>query len=122
MKEKEKTFLERLDFLDVETGLLYCGGMEEFYQEILCEYASNGRYEVLQELFAKEDWENYRIQVHALKSTSLSIGAAELSEEAKQLEMAAKEEKYFYIQENHGNMMLNYQKILSALQDVLEKK
>ena len=50
----------------------------------------------MSQFFEGEDWENYRTIVHALKSTSLTIGAVQLSEEAKALEMAAKEENVIF--------------------------
>lgn len=44
----------------------------------------------IERLFEERSWKNYVIEVHALKSTSLSIGAAKLSELAKKLELAGK--------------------------------
>ena len=44
--------------------------------------------------FAKKDWSNYIIKVHALKSTSMTIGAVPLSELAKELELSGKAADY----------------------------
>ncbi len=75
----------------MEQGLSYCADDMEFYRSLLAEYAQDapvmgGR---LSETYRKEDWKNYEIYVHALKSTSKMIGAAELSEMAKALEATA---------------------------------
>ena len=78
-------------------------------------YRNNGRYDALKELYGKQDWENYQIQVHALKSTSRSIGAVGVSEQAKQLEQAAKEKDISYIKEHHEEMMKEYEKLLEKL-------
>lgn len=116
----EQSLLEQLSFLDTETGMSYCCDDEEFYREMLSSYISNEKYEDILDFYEKEDWDNYRIQVHALKSTSLSIGANEVSEQAKKLEQAAKEGDIAYIQEHHEEVMNQYKELLSKLKKVLE--
>ena len=64
--------------------------------------------QAIEDYFAKKDWENYAIAVHALKSTSLSIGAKKLSEAALLLEKAGKEGQETYILDNHGKLMRLY--------------
>lgn len=112
---REASVLKKFDFLDTEMGLSYCCDSEEFYLEMLETYRNNGRYDALKELYGKQDWENYQIQVHALKSTSRSIGAVGVSEQAKQLEQAAKEKDISYIKEHHEEMMKEYEKLLEKL-------
>ena len=63
------------------------------------------------------------MKVHALKSTSLTIGAKELSEQAKALEFAGKEGDIIYIRENHGPLLCAYQDVCRGITAVLcEKK
>ena len=69
--------------LDTATGLGYCMNDKGFYREMLVEYVKNDRLADLESSFAKGDFENYRINMHSLKSTSLTIGAVALSETAK---------------------------------------
>lgn len=78
--------------LDIDTGLSYMGGSEEVYREALSLYTEIApeKIELIEQLFRQEDWKNYVIEVHALKSTSLNIGAVRLSELAKALEAAGK--------------------------------
>lgn len=115
-----KNFIEQLDtILDTATGLAYCCDSEEFYKEMLLAYLDNQKYDSIEDAYQKEDWENYRILVHALKSTSLSIGAINVSEQARALEMAAKESEIGFIREHHGSTMENYRKLLFHLQKVL---
>ena len=77
------------DFLDQEVGLEYCAGDEEIYREILEGYLEEDRREELKKSFDAEDLATYRVNAHAIKSTSLTIGATELSAKAKALEYAA---------------------------------
>ena len=114
------SFLDELkEFLDVDTGMTYCCNSEDFYKEMLTTYVDNNKVAELEDCFKAEDLENYRIQVHALKSTSMSIGAVTLSEAAKALEMAAKEERVGYIEEHHDEVVKDYKSLLGKLAMVL---
>ena len=118
--KEEAGLIERLDtLLDTTVGLSYCCNDEEFYQEMLTTYLKNQKYDEIMKCYQEEDWENYRILVHALKSTSLSIGAEGLSEQAKALEMAAKETDISYIKENHEKVLNDYQNLLSGLDEII---
>ena len=66
-------------------------------------------------LYEAANWKDYAIKVHALKSTSLTIGAEELSKQAKALEQAGKEENVAYIQENHPLLLQMYRKICECI-------
>lgn len=78
--------------IDRETGLEYCGGIPEIYQEVLESYYEEGPtyLQKLAEYQEQRDWKNYSIVAHTIKSNAKTIGAAELSEAAKEQEMAAK--------------------------------
>ena len=110
--------------IDLPTAMKYCGGMEAMQIKFLTLYVS--RYQMvrdqLQKDFDEENIPDYTTHVHALKSTSLSIGGVKLSEAAKALEMAGhaiqdgpEEEKQAfmdYIKENHGPTMEMYKKLI----------
>ncbi len=112
--------LEQLEGLDVKTGLTYCMNEEDFYIEMLHEFLQADKASQLKHFLAEEDWDNYRTTVHALKSTSLTIGAAHLSGEAKALEMAAKEGNMDYIRSHHDGVMDEYKELTDHLKEILE--
>ena len=112
--------LEQLEGLDVKTGLTYCMNEEDFYIEILQEFLQADKASQLKHFLAEEDWDNYRTTVHALKSTSLTIGAVHLSGEAKALEMAAKEGNMDYIRSHHDGVMDEYKELTDHLKEILE--
>lgn len=112
--------LEQLEGLDVKTGLIYCMNEEDFYIEMLQEFLQADKASQLKHFLAEEDWDNYRTTVHALKSTSLTIGAAHLSGEAKALEMAAKEGNMDYIWSHHDGVMDEYKELTDHLKEILE--
>ncbi len=99
-----------------EIGLRYSGGSEELYTEILGSYYKESkRYQtLLADYYAMRNWKDYAIVAHALKSTSLGIGAGSLSDLAKKMELAAKDEDVITISEHH-------EELLSLLARVLEE-
>lgn len=108
------------DFLDEATGLAYCMNDRRFYKEMLGEYVNGDKTAELVEYFDKEDFEYYRITVHAVKSTSLTIGAIKVSDDAKALEMACKESNFAYVKQNHEAFMQEYKTLIQVLRTELE--
>lgn len=104
--------------LDVEKGLVYCGGQEQYLQilKITAETARENQMQV-EELFQRKNWKDYTIMVHGIKSSMLSIGALKLSELAKKLEMAGKGEDITYILENHSEMLEEYKRVEKLLKE-----
>jgi CheY-like chemotaxis protein/HPt (histidine-containing phosphotransfer) domain-containing protein len=113
--------LKAIGELDTTVGMGYCMDDEDFYTDMLKEYLNSEKKESLSRYFEAQDWENYRITAHALKSTSLTIGASGLSEQAKALEMACKENDFSYVQENHAQVLERYDGLLGALHRLLDE-
>ncbi|MBD5451755.1 MAG: response regulator [Lachnospiraceae bacterium] len=102
--------------IDVQKGISYCGDKEGL-REIMTIYHSEGarRNRQLEQYWREHDWKNYVITVHALKSNSKGIGADELAELALNLEMAGKENRTHYIIEHHEELLMQHNKLLTAL-------
>lgn len=107
-------------FVDVSVGLGYCMNDEAFYVEMLEEYSAEGKDVALNKAFEAGDFENYRILVHALKSTSLTIGSVDLSSLAKSLEFACRDGKYEVVKEYHGEMIQQYNNFVKVLKEILD--
>ena len=107
--------------IDTDIGLQYCQKDKKLYHSILCEYVmgSGQRLKDLQRCFDTADWKNYAILVHALKSTSKTIGAIPLSETAAELESAANREDAAQIQSMHVWMMQTYSSLTDTLGQIL---
>lgn len=116
----EMNQLKKMEELDVQTGLSYCMNDEEFYVEMLKEYLKADKASKMEQFFADEDWNNYRTIVHALKSTSLTIGAIHLSEEAKALEMAAKDGDTDYIRFHHKDALREYTGLMDRMKELFQ--
>ena len=78
--------------LDVDKGVSYMGGNEENYRDILSLFAQEGgeKIRLIDRLFEQRDVPTYVIEVHALKSSALNMGAVSLSALAKELEAAGR--------------------------------
>ena len=114
---------------DRDMGLKYCGDEARFYGEILQMFAAMypQKSSQIQTFYREKNWKEYAISVHALKSSSLTLGAQELSDSAKALELAAKaleagdETQLLLIETNHGPLMKLYEKA-AAEADTLYKE
>ena len=69
--------------------------------------------------FASNDWKDYGIQAHSLKSTSATIGAAGLSEMAAKAETAAKQPDLPALEELHAPLLDLCSRTVSALRAFL---
>ena len=99
--------------INVELGLDYCGGEEDFYREMLrmfCAQSGEKQAEIAS-LYESANWGDYAVKVHALKSTSLTIGAEVLSAQAKELELAGKRGDVDYIREHHSELLRAYEEL-----------
>lgn len=115
-KEQREKILEEAG-IDINKGIAFCGGNIKDYLEVVEVYYETGlsKKSEIQNSYEAADWKNYTILVHAVKSTSLGIGAIELSEMAKKLEAAGKEERADYIHSHHNEMMQEYNRILGVI-------
>lgn len=103
--------------INAQLGLDYCCGDENFYLEMLRMFhgQSDAKKKEISSLYEAENWPDYAVKVHALKSTSLTIGAEKLSEFAKALERAGKKEDIAYIRENHTRLLEMYDDVCRSI-------
>ncbi len=111
-EDSEEEILVRLQEnlgLDTKSGMESCGDYEG-YEEILLIYRDSveAKSAEIESYYQEKDWENYTIQVHALKSTSRLIGAMELSEDAKALEEAGDQKDEAYIEAHTEKLLQDY--------------
>lgn len=113
------SLIDELSFLNTDTGMEYCGEMEDIYQEVLESYCDDNLLEVLKNDFEAKDWANYRVHAHALKSVSLTIGAETLSEHGKSLEYAARDNDIDFILNNHEAIYNEYVEMIEKIRSVI---
>lgn len=88
-------------------------------EEILRQVYSDGRkkLKLLGDLVEKEDYDNYVIEVHALKSVAKLIGEDELSELARQHEMAGKNGDYMLIKKGFDKLIAMYAGVIASVSE-----
>lgn len=116
MEEEKENHLPELEGLDTALALSYLGTEELFWNVLKDFYRVTEKKAALIEKYAGEkDWQNYTIEVHALKSAARQIGAVHLSECAAALEQAGKEEKEKVIVADTVSLLKEYR----HMQDVI---
>ena len=103
-------------YLYPAVGMQYCGDSEEIYLEMLEMFCNvkEEKKEMLTKCLQEEKFDLYVIHVHALKSTSLSIGGKTVSALAAQLEKAGKSGETDMIKEKHDSLMELYDLTVEA--------
>lgn len=103
--------------VDCSRGLLNCGNNLNNYISLLKVVYEDGlvKIERLRELAAAKDYAGYGIEAHALKSVAASIGAMELSENAKAHEFANYDGRFDFIDNNYGDLLAEYQSLLDDI-------
>lgn len=101
---------EEGEILKISVGMKYCGDSKEIYKEMLTLFCNlkEQKKEQLEGSFAKEDYDNYVVYIHGLKSASLSIGGKRLSDLSARIEKAGKQKEYDFVKEQHGRAMELY--------------
>ena len=115
--------LKNIKEIDVDSGIKFCGTPELLLTTINQYYSSiNQKALELQNYFDSEDWNNYEIKVHALKSTSRLIGAIELSKLAEHLEKSANQNDIEEIQLKHKELINSFLDFLRLLEPIVNNE
>ena len=104
--------LEKLkkDGVDTRAGIRYCAGDEDLYFEMLSDYTKSydKKSKDLNEFYEDGDLKEYAVLVHAIKSTSKTIGLNDIVESALALEQAGKAGDKQFVSENHVEFLKQY--------------
>ena len=121
--DDDRSFVELLceKGFNTEAALGYAMDDEDFYKELLETYIGEegDKRADIRKNYEEKNWHEYQILVHALKSSSRTIGADELSEKALAQEMAAKNGDTDVIHAGYDEMMSDYEAVMEMIRDVL---
>ena len=102
--------------IDVKAGLKNSASPALYIEVLNIYYDSFDEVsEELNRFVSEEDFKNYTIKIHALKSSSKIIGAGELGDMAQKLEDAGKAGNYDFIRGNHESFMKDYARIREGI-------
>lgn len=108
--------------LDTETGLDYFGGSQEMYRMVLDSFVSLNSRDKIQEALNRRDLKEYTILVHGVKSGAKSIGAAEFSALAFELENAGDAENVELIERKHPQLMQMYDELMERIREIVPQE
>ena len=106
-----------IDGIDSKKGIYLSGGRLTLYLNTLDIFCRDG-YEKIREIKSSLDAGDlhlYTVYVHALKSAAISIGADNLSEEAKNLEIAGESNNINFINEKNDSFLFNLEELLKKI-------
>ena len=111
------------DLINMKAGIDASGGKDCFISmlEIFSKNADSNLEELCR-FFSREDFENYTIKIHALKSSARIIGALGLSEDAQKLENAGKAGDHETIRRDHETYVKKFHQVTELIDQVLRKQ
>lgn len=128
---ENKPSTEKVKLIDKESGIALCGNDDSTYKLVLESFCQDrpDSQKKLEQFLTSEDWNNYEIIVHALKSGSKLIGSQEFSDFAKSLEFACKdimaqtdvENKKAFVKQNHSKFIAMYDEVAKEASEIMEK-
>ncbi len=121
--EELPTWLKEQTLLDTSSGLTNCGSLDDYLEtmKLFAEAYTENR-KAIENFYNAEDWKNYTIRVHALKSSARIIGANELSNQAAALEAAGNAEDAATIQRDTPHLFDLYAQCIDVLRPVAPAK
>ncbi|MBO4396870.1 MAG: response regulator [Eubacterium sp.] len=116
VQEELPDTLDEFDMVDADRAAEALGS-PELFRMIAEEYFKSGQetYDSIMESYTNEDYKNYTIRVHALKSSSRQIGAFDLGDMAEALELAGKSNDTDYIKSNTDDLLSKFRRLLDDL-------
>lgn len=120
--KEAKQWYEDTEGLDPETAIKNSGSLDSFLSVIKIYYDSyKDRADEISDFYDRQDWENYTIKVHALKSSSRLVGAVKLGDKAQELETAGKNSDIEYIHAHHDDFMKEFKDFVARLEPVFNE-
>jgi signal transduction histidine kinase/CheY-like chemotaxis protein/HPt (histidine-containing phosphotransfer) domain-containing protein len=111
----------KIEGIDVKKGVKTTGGTLNLYMQTLAIFHKDGVQKIgeIKRSLETDNYALYATYVHALKSASANIGANDLSESAKALEMAGKQKDADFIALNNTKFLASLETLLSDIGRVL---
>jgi signal transduction histidine kinase/CheY-like chemotaxis protein/HPt (histidine-containing phosphotransfer) domain-containing protein len=108
--------------VDIQRGIAMTGGTVEGYIGVLSMFCKDAgeRLDRLQTAPSMDTIQSFVTQVHAIKSASAAVGAAEVSTKAAQLESAGKAGELALIVENLGGFTAQLSQLIENIRSAIE--
>lgn len=107
--------------MDVDDALQYSSGTVSDVLENIEGYLTDSlaNRERIKKEYSAQNWNDFKIHVHALKSTSRIVGAVHMAYLAEQMEKAAGSEDISYIKKNFEELLFEHEQLCVDLEHLL---
>ena len=118
--EQEKLTVDALkNILNTAEGMKFCMNNSSFYMEMIRDFLSTKRVQMIRDSYQAGDLDSYRINVHSLKSMAHTLGADDISEQAKALEAAARSQDSAYMEAHYQGLLEAYDTLTAKIREVI---
>ncbi len=123
-EEIENEFSLSIDGINTNYGINMMNGKLDDYYDVLNAFYHDGlkKIDTLKAANTQKKYDTFRIEIHALKSAAGSIGAFNVSQEAKMLEKAAIKQDYNYISAHTEDFLAGFSKVLCSISEHLKNR
>lgn len=101
--------------VDIDEGITNCGGMEDFYFEIIDDFENDEKRAELAESFESKDMNLYSIAVHSIKGILRMIGASKIGELAEKLQFASEANDVDTVNQYHQELSDQVEWVIEAI-------
>ena len=118
-------WLREISELDVNQGIINCGSEDSLMSVLeVFHQTAEIKADEIENYYSEGDLNNYTIKVHALKSSARIVGALELSNLARDLEMAGKAGDLEVLHRDTGTLLKMYRELNEKLSpmDIVTKE
>ena len=107
--------------LDINSGIGFTGGRDKYISALQRFFKNKeNNLKKINEFLSGEDYENYMITVHALKSNAKMIGATHLSDGFERLEIASRDGEIEVIKDHNFEVIAEYEELIQKLSPIGE--
>lgn len=109
--------------IDITAGIAACGGTDT-YEKVLTEFVKNAavNQKTIKADVKEEDYKDYTIRVHALKSSARLAGANDLTRHAAYLEQCGDALRTEEILKKTPGLLTEYRKVVKAINNAMPKE
>ncbi|MDD3416910.1 MAG: ATP-binding protein [Lachnospiraceae bacterium] len=120
--ERLKDSLPCIEGIDRNVSLEYCDHNLKIFQSLLHTFQTTGEIKIpiIKNYLSTEEYTKLKIEIHGLKSSSFSIGAINLSNQADILEKILKKEYHSLINNYVVSLLDSYEKLLYNISKYLD--
>ncbi|MBQ5431177.1 MAG: response regulator [Lachnospiraceae bacterium] len=116
------SWLSSVSEVNVNQGITNTGSVEDYLKALhIFAESIKDNIEQVERFYNRDNWDDFTIRVHAIKSSARIIGAMDISNMAKDLESYGEQRKIWEIHENTNSFLAAYASLGKKLAPILQE-